>query len=118
MTEKQFTPAEKMTILRRHFIGKVTIRDLCHEYGIQPDDFYEWQDRLFEWGALAFREYRQPARFVTSKTSNVIHRTTCRWADNIALENREEFDSIDIDLISQYSLCGTCFIVENPSKND
>lgn len=48
------TPEEKVAILRRHFLEKVPVSDLCRECGIQPTQFYRWQKQFFENGAAAF----------------------------------------------------------------
>jgi transposase len=48
------TPEEKVVILRRHFLDKVPLSDLCRECGIQPTQFYRWQKQFFENGAAAF----------------------------------------------------------------
>lgn len=52
---KQYTPEEKVAILRRHLVDKVAVSDLCEEYGLQPTVFYRWQKAFFENGAQAFQ---------------------------------------------------------------
>ena len=52
---KQYTPEEKVAILRRHLVDKETVSDLCEEYGLQPTVFYRWQKGFFENGAQAFQ---------------------------------------------------------------
>jgi len=57
-----YTPAEKVAILRRHLLEKVPVADLCEEYQLQPSIFYQWQKQFFEHGAAAFgKEKPQPA---------------------------------------------------------
>ena len=51
---KQYTPEEKVAILRRHLVDKVRVSDLCEEYNLQPTVFYRWQKAFFENGAQAF----------------------------------------------------------------
>ena len=51
---KHYTPHEKVAILRRHFLEKVPVSDLCDELGLQPTVFYRWQKQFFENGASAF----------------------------------------------------------------
>ena len=51
---KHFTPEEKISILRRHFIEKIPISGVCEQAGIQPSQFYQWQKQFFENGAAAF----------------------------------------------------------------
>jgi transposase len=59
MTMKQrrrkFSDEEKVAIIRRHLIDKVTVSNLCDEYGLQPTVFYRWQKEFFEKGALVFK---------------------------------------------------------------
>ena len=54
-SRKQYSPGEKIAILRRHLIDKVPVSDLCDEYQLQPTVFYGWQKALFERGEAAFQ---------------------------------------------------------------
>lgn len=49
-----YTPEEKVAILRRHLVDHVHVSDLCDEYQLQPTIFYNWQKLFFENGAAAF----------------------------------------------------------------
>ena len=51
---KDFTPEQKVTIIRRHLLEGVPISGLCDEHGIHPTQYYNWQKQLFENGAIAF----------------------------------------------------------------
>jgi transposase-like protein len=51
---RQFSPAQKMVILRRHLLEDVPVSDLCDEYQLQPTVFYTWQKQLFENGGVVF----------------------------------------------------------------
>jgi transposase-like protein len=51
---KKFSAAEKVSIMRRHFLDKVSVSDLCDEIGIAPTVFYRWQKQFFENAALTF----------------------------------------------------------------
>ena len=57
---RQFTSEDKVKALRRHLVEKVPISDLCEELGIQPTQFYRWQQTLFENGPATFE--RTPGR--------------------------------------------------------
>ena len=57
---KQYTPEEKVAILRRHLVEGVPISDLCDERGLQPTVFYRWQKEFFENGAAAFQAKGRP----------------------------------------------------------
>ena len=48
-----YTPEEKVIILKRHLIERVPISDLCDEYHLQPKIFYIWQQQFFENDASA-----------------------------------------------------------------
>jgi transposase-like protein len=45
---RNFTTDQKVAILRRHYVDKVAISDLCTEYELQPSVFYYWQKQVFE----------------------------------------------------------------------
>ena len=58
---KNYTPVEKVAILRRHLIDRVPVSDLCDEFQLSPTLFYLWQKQFFENGASAFeRKNGQP----------------------------------------------------------
>lgn len=61
---KQYTPEEKIAILRKHLLDKVAVSDVCEEYGLRPGVFYRWQKAFFENGAQAFqrKEDRQTVK--------------------------------------------------------
>jgi transposase len=51
---KNYTPVEKVAILRRHLIDRVPVSGLCDEYQLSPTLFYLWQKQFFENGPTAF----------------------------------------------------------------
>ena len=51
---KRYTAEEKVAIIRRHLVEKVTVPDICQELGLNPNVFYRWQKEFFENGARAF----------------------------------------------------------------
>jgi transposase len=51
---KNYTPSEKVAILRRHLIDQVPVSDLGDEYQLAPTLFYAWQTICFANGATAF----------------------------------------------------------------
>ena len=46
-----YSPEEKVFILKRHMVGREAVSDLCDEYQLQPKIFYGWQKQFFEQGA-------------------------------------------------------------------
>ena len=57
-----YTPEEKVAILKRHLIDHVPVSDLCDEYQLQPKLFYDWQKLFFENGATAFSRSQKSQR--------------------------------------------------------
>ena len=51
---KNFTPEQKVAIVRRHLLEKTPVSDLCDELGIHATQYYNWQKQFFENGANAF----------------------------------------------------------------
>jgi len=68
---KPFTPEEKVAILRRYFVDKVPVSELCEELGLRPTVFYRWQKELFENGAAALQSQERPHRQVEEKQKRI-----------------------------------------------
>ena len=51
-----YTPEEKVLILKKHLIEGVAVSDLCDQYHLQPTVFYAWQKQFFENEAAAFKK--------------------------------------------------------------
>jgi transposase len=56
--KRHFSAEQKSAILKRHFVDKVPVSDLCNEYKIQPSVFYYWQAQLFENAQKTFEKDR------------------------------------------------------------
>ena len=52
---KHYTPGEKVSILRRHLVEKVSVSEVCEKSNLQPTVFDRWLKQFFENGAAAFR---------------------------------------------------------------
>jgi transposase len=57
---RHFTSQDKVKALRRHLVEKTPISDLCQELGIQPTQFYRWQQTLFENASATFERPGRP----------------------------------------------------------
>jgi transposase-like protein len=55
---KQFSPEQKLSILREHLVEKIAVSSVCDKHGIQPSMFYHWQKNLFENGTPVFASGR------------------------------------------------------------
>ena len=54
-SRRNFSPEEKVSILKKHLVEKASVSDLCDKYKLQPTVFYRWQKQFFENGATAFQ---------------------------------------------------------------
>lgn len=61
---RNFTPEQKVNILREHLVENVAVSDVCDKHQIQPTLFYQWQKTFFEKGSAAFESRRSPSRVV------------------------------------------------------
>lgn len=68
---KNYTPEEKVAMVRRHLIDHVPVSDLCDEYQLQPTVFYGWQKQLFERGAAAFERQKQSVKAENAKDRKI-----------------------------------------------
>lgn len=53
-TRRQYSPEQKVAILREHLLEKTPVSDLCEKHEINPTQLYQWQKQFFENGAAAF----------------------------------------------------------------
>jgi len=53
---KNYSPEEKVIILKKHLLEKVPVSDLCDQYGLHPTVFHRWMKEFFENAALAFQK--------------------------------------------------------------
>ena len=82
---KNFTPEQKVAIVRRHLLEKVPISDLCDELGIQPTQYYQWQKQFFENGTGAFE--RKPNRANQRRQDDAKDRTIAQLEAKLAKKN-------------------------------
>lgn len=67
---RQFSPEQKIKLLREHLLEKTPISEVCEKHQLTPTQFYQWQKTFFENGAAAFakatgRANRQAEQRVT-----------------------------------------------------
>lgn len=86
---KNYSPTEKVAILRRHLIDKVPVSDLCDELQLQPTVFYAWQRQFFENGAAAFERKATSADAEHQRTIAAL-REKLRRKDEVVSELMEE----------------------------
>jgi len=64
---KNYTAQEKVSILKRYFVEKKAVSDLCDEYGIHPTIFYRWQQNFFENAASVFENKKEKLSILLTK---------------------------------------------------
>ena len=52
---KNYTPEQKVVILKSHLVDQEPISDICDKHDLHPTVFYRWQKQFFENGAAAFQ---------------------------------------------------------------
>src|SRR5215204_6156161 len=69
---RQFSPEEKIRILRLHLLEGTAVPEICQREGIHPILFYQWQRTFFENGAAALRspEPRQKAVLPSARSNH------------------------------------------------
>ena len=70
-TRRHFSPQEKVSLLRRHFLENVPVSQLCDELKIAPGLFYIWQREFFENGHLAFAKERKGKTADNAKNAKI-----------------------------------------------
>jgi len=68
---KNYTPNDKVAILRRHLLDHIPVSQLCDEYHLQPTLFYRWQKQFFENGAAAFAAATPQAALVAHERNKI-----------------------------------------------
>ena len=96
MSKKQrrnYSGAEKVSILKRHLVGKESVSDICDDVNLSPNQFYRWQKEFFENGAAAFERHgkRETARMrkLTEKIESLESRV--QHKDNVIAEITEGY---------------------------
>jgi transposase len=87
---RQYTPEQKVAILREHLLEKKPISEVCEAHGVNVSLFYDWQKKFFENGAAAFQaevnaEQRRLERQVETLQNKLDHK------DRVIAAVTEEF---------------------------
>jgi transposase len=70
-TRRQFTPQQKVAILREHLVEHVPVSDLCDKHKLHPTLFYQWQKAFFENGAAAFESRRARSQSLSKEEGKI-----------------------------------------------
>jgi transposase-like protein len=69
-SRRHFPSAEKVRIIKQHLVDKAPLSELCAREGLQPSQFYQWQQEFFARSRDVFeRTDEAPTRRLTDKIS-------------------------------------------------
>lgn len=91
---RNYSSEEKVSILKRHLLGKESISDICDDLDIAPTQFYRWQKEFFDNAPLAFekkkgRQSNVKTRQLEEKVEKLESRL--RHKDNVIAEITEDY---------------------------
>ena len=87
---KPYTAEEKVALLRRHLVEKISVSEICREHQLQPTVFYRWQQEFFEHGASAFQRDSSAQQRKTQKHISLLESKLQR-KDEVLAELMEEY---------------------------
>ena len=86
---RNFTPDEKVAILRKSLVENVAVSDLCDQYGLHPTMLCRWQKEFFENGVRTF-EKKKNSRTVRLEKKIVQLENKLRNRNEVLSELTEE----------------------------
>jgi len=81
---------EKAGILKRHFVDKVEVSDLCAENKVHVSTFYQWQKKMFE-GQLGDGQRQAPSREKELKRKVAALEARLAKKDSVIAEVTQEY---------------------------
>jgi transposase len=95
---RNFSPEDKVKILKRHLVDRLAVSDVCDAFGIHPNQFYQWQKQFFENGAAAFASER-PDPDLRRRNQELEHlRAKLARKDSVIAEISEEYVQLKKEL--------------------
>ena len=90
---KNYTPQEKVYILRKHLIEKQPVSEICDKHNLQPTVFHRWMKEFFENGAAAFERESNGSKKNQDKQQQRIDKLEAklRKKDEVMAELLEEY---------------------------
>jgi transposase len=91
---RKYSGEEKVAILKRHFLNKEAVSDICDGLTISPNQFYRWQKEFFDNGAIAFEKRSRHSenikfRKLTDKVEKLESKLFCK--DQVIAEITEDY---------------------------
>ena len=93
-SRKNYTPKEKVAILRRHLVEKEPVSNICDKYQLQPTVFYRWLNQFFDNGGSAF-ESSAPDKVLDVKQKRIEQlEKKLKKKDEVLSELMEEYVAV------------------------
>ena len=86
---RRLTPEQKIAILKAHLVDKKPISDLCDQHGLQPSQFYRWQQEFFERGSVIFESRGEKPSTALERKVTALEEKLAR-KDSVLAELMEE----------------------------
>lgn len=86
---RRLAPDQKTAILKAHLVDKKPISDLCDQHGIQPSQFYRWQQEFFERGSVIFESRGEKPSTALQRKVTALEEKLAR-KDSVLAELMEE----------------------------
>jgi transposase len=90
-TRRQYSPEEKVRILRLHLLEGKPVSEICEQAGIHPTLFYQWQRTFFENGAVAFSSPRTETKSTAAEKKIETLESRLKRKDEVIAEIMEDF---------------------------
>ena len=90
-TRRQYSPEEKVRILRLHLLEGVAVSEICEREGIHPTLFYQWQRTFFVNGAAAFSSPRIETKSTAVEKKIESLESKLKRKDEVIAEIMEDF---------------------------
>jgi len=90
---RHYTADEKAAILRKHFVDKKPISEICEEHKIQPSVFYDWQRNALNNLAAAVEPKDRKADAKTAELTRQVDALKAQVAkkDSVIAEISQEY---------------------------
>jgi len=90
---KNYTPEEKVAILRKHLVEKEAVSEICDRLDLQPTVLYRWLKEFFDNGAAAFEHEPNGSKKQEAKQQRRIEKLEekLRKKDEVMAELLEEY---------------------------
>ena len=90
---RKLSGSEKIKVLKRHLQEKEAVSDICEELSMSPNQYYRWQNELFDKGALVFENQSRSESLQLRKLEEKVNKLESKLyiKDQVIAEITEEY---------------------------